>query len=383
MSGLIAISADLVTPQAFAIDTTAISNQVAEYAKLTISGIDDKEGLKAVRSARLELRNVRTSIEAKRKELKEGSLTFGRKVDAVAKELTGLVEPTEKLLDEQEKAIERQIEAIIAQKMAERETALRAVNAILPPMKLLESLSDPEFDLMLGNATKANAERLEREAEQARQEQMRRQQEEQARQAEQERLQKEREELEADRAKQREEQARIDEQRRQEQEEFRRRQEEAREALEIERREIRRLQEEQEEERRRVQEERDAIEAEKAERARKEREAIEAKERAEREERERQEEERRRVEAEQARIEEERLEAERIQREAEERQRIAELMRPVREKVDAFIDAVEAAACSVPVPDVGDPILQGELSAVMFRIVADLRAVADSHLGDA
>jgi len=393
MSELISISAELVTPQAFAIDTQLISDQVAKYSSLTIAGIDDKAGAKAVKEARLELKKVRTTIENKRKELKEGSLQFGRKVDAVAKELTSLVEPTEKLLESREREIENKIAEIAAERLRNRVEQLNNVRAILPPIKTLETLSDDAFAVMLKNATEEHATKMEREAEQARQEKLRREQEEAERKAEAERLRAEREALEAEREKQRQEQARIDEQRRIEQEEFRRRQEEAREALEAERREmkreIRRLQEEQEEERRKVQEEREAIEAAKAEQARKEREAIEAKERAEQAERDH-------LEA----IDQERLRAERLaeekriaeetaKRDAEERERIAQLMKPVREKFAEYIMSIE----SLPVPNCGEPgaIGQGglafnhELEWQVRDAVTDcvnrLRAIVETHCG--
>lgn len=59
-----------------------------ENAK-TVFGYDDPKGNKLARSHVASLRNVKGDIERKRKELKADALEYGRKVDAVAKELTG------------------------------------------------------------------------------------------------------------------------------------------------------------------------------------------------------------------------------------------------------------------------------------------------------
>jgi hypothetical protein len=61
---------------------------------------------------------------------------------------------------------------------------------------------------------------------------------------------------------------------------------------------------------------------------------------------------------------------------------MAELMRPVREKVDAFIDAVMSAARSVATPEIGDEALSSDLTQAVNGLELKLRYVAHRHLDD-
>ena len=85
--------------------TAEILQAADRYRSLTIAGINDKVGFEAVRSARISVKNARTSVEATRKILKAESLEYGRAVDAEAKRLTALLEPIEADLEAKEKAI--------------------------------------------------------------------------------------------------------------------------------------------------------------------------------------------------------------------------------------------------------------------------------------
>lgn len=62
--------------------------------------------MKMAREGRLFLAQKRIAIEKTRKELKEQSLRKGQAIDAIAKFLTSLIEPTEKYLKEQEDFVE-------------------------------------------------------------------------------------------------------------------------------------------------------------------------------------------------------------------------------------------------------------------------------------
>jgi hypothetical protein len=85
----------------------AISKMNADYMGLTIQGLDDKEGFNQVHEARMVVKNHRVAVEKKRKELKADALEYGRRVDAEAKRITGLLDPIEAHLQaEEDKVIE-------------------------------------------------------------------------------------------------------------------------------------------------------------------------------------------------------------------------------------------------------------------------------------
>ena len=90
---------------------------------LTISNIDDTEGYKLVDEHRKAVKVIRTSVEKKRKELKEPALKFGKEVDAVAKQLTELLTPIEEAMERKQKVIDDQKEQIklaLARKISDR-----------------------------------------------------------------------------------------------------------------------------------------------------------------------------------------------------------------------------------------------------------------------
>ena len=78
-----------------------------EAQQLVVTGEDQTELMLRARQGRLVLKDKRVQIERTRKELKEDSLKEGRAIDAVAKLLTNLIEPTEKFLLEQEEFSKR------------------------------------------------------------------------------------------------------------------------------------------------------------------------------------------------------------------------------------------------------------------------------------
>jgi len=185
-----------VTPASYGLDIEGIKAAVGQVAELTISGVDDKEGFERVRRARLDLKKVRCEIEKKRKELKADAVEFGRRVDAAAKELTALVEPTEILLTNRQDEVEREIAAIAARKLQARKDRLTEAGAIVFPG--IDKIADDEFEELVAAAQLAHQKRQQQEAEAA-----------QARKLEEERLAKEREELARQRREQEAEQIRV------------------------------------------------------------------------------------------------------------------------------------------------------------------------------
>jgi len=92
----------------FEIDETALVDMAFTYKGLQVNGIEDKEGLKAVRKARLELKDIRVDIAKKSKNLRESAVKFQKAVIAREKELIDLVEPTERYLEAEEDRIEEE-----------------------------------------------------------------------------------------------------------------------------------------------------------------------------------------------------------------------------------------------------------------------------------
>jgi C4-dicarboxylate-specific signal transduction histidine kinase len=66
----------------------------------------DIKGMKQARDTRLELKKVRTTVENRRKQLKESSLRTGKAIDSVAKFIKDSIRPVEEHLEKQEKFAE-------------------------------------------------------------------------------------------------------------------------------------------------------------------------------------------------------------------------------------------------------------------------------------
>jgi hypothetical protein len=311
------------------ITDAAIAKLKDDYLKLTVAGINDKEGCKKVHDARMDIVKRRTSIEKKRVELKADSLEYGRRVDAEAKRITGLLQPIEDHLTEQEKIVTDELARIKEKKEAEEKARIQArVNRLFElgarfdgaqyalyglviPVTILNAATTEQFAMFLDQAEKAKAAEEEAARLKAEEEARIKAEEEAKRKAEEERLAKiaaqqeeERKRLEEASRKQKAEEERLQKQR----EEFERKAREEQEKLETEKRRIAEEQARKEAEERRQEEIKKAKE-EAAEKAR-----IEAEEKAKREA-------------------EEKAEAERKAKEDAERR---EALRPDKEKLVSF-----------------------------------------------
>ena len=96
---------------------------VEGYRGLKIMGIDDKDGYDAVHQARIVLKNMRIAVDTRRKDLKADFLKVGNAIEAQAKHLIGILEPTEKYLAAQEKVVDDEVERLKkeAKEKAEKE----------------------------------------------------------------------------------------------------------------------------------------------------------------------------------------------------------------------------------------------------------------------
>jgi hypothetical protein len=115
-----------ITPQqlqaSFEITETAILEIKQKAESLTIKGLEDKEGYKAVDEARKLVKEKRVKVEKTRKALNEDALAYQRTVNAEAKRITALLEPIEENLEAKTKAIDEEKERI-------KQDAIRAKQA--------------------------------------------------------------------------------------------------------------------------------------------------------------------------------------------------------------------------------------------------------------
>ena len=118
----------------FNITNAALFELQKNYGWLAITDVNDKEGYKAVREARILVKNLRIDIEKKRKELLEDSLQYTRAVNAEAKRITSFMEPIEEALAQKEKAHLAEIEAI---KKAEEEAQAKRLEARIDRLKFI------------------------------------------------------------------------------------------------------------------------------------------------------------------------------------------------------------------------------------------------------
>ena len=100
-----------------------IAARFAGYADLTA---DTPQGYKAVQAAISELRSARVDVEKRRKDLKAESLEYGRRVDEVAKYLTGLIEAIEHPLKAKKAAVDEEKARVKAEKEAAERAAVEA-----------------------------------------------------------------------------------------------------------------------------------------------------------------------------------------------------------------------------------------------------------------
>jgi hypothetical protein len=160
----------------------AIAKMENQYMGLTITGIDDEDGFKAVHDARMIVKGHRVAVEKKRKELKADALAWGKKVDAEAKRIKGKLEPIESHLIAQEKIVadeKKRIKEAEEEKQREiiqnRVDLLGTFNKHLPFFDVA-SMSNDEWDACLKSAKseydaeqeRFEKERLERAAEEKR-----------------------------------------------------------------------------------------------------------------------------------------------------------------------------------------------------------------------
>lgn len=190
-----------IRPINYELTLAEIEQAAADAKALTVKGLDDKAGIELCHKTRMELRKMRTTIEAKRKTMKADALEYGKQVDSAAKALIAPIEDAEAHLLEQESIVKREQERLAREAEEKRQAMIRERLLKLQECgaAYLESeiagLPQGEFDALLA-AERADKERRDAEAARLKAEQERIAAEQKA---EAERLAKEREELERQR----------------------------------------------------------------------------------------------------------------------------------------------------------------------------------------
>ena len=135
---------------------------------IKVTDVTQIKEMSEAREKRLALKNARTTVERKRKELKEESLKTGRAIDAVAKFVKEQIEPAEKYLEEQEKFKELLEKAQAAERLAARTEAIAKFTD--PSLYNLVDMPEESFQELLIKLEREAAEKLEaeRKAEQER-----------------------------------------------------------------------------------------------------------------------------------------------------------------------------------------------------------------------
>ena len=102
----------------------AIAHLKAEFGALSIADINDLQGYNAVKAGASKVKKIRTTVEAKRKELTEPALRFQREVKAEADRIAAELKPLEEELNKKKKDYEDAVEAAKRAEFQRRVTLL-------------------------------------------------------------------------------------------------------------------------------------------------------------------------------------------------------------------------------------------------------------------
>jgi hypothetical protein len=151
------MTTELLTPEAtqaslirfqFRKQDEVIADIKERYTGLTVA----KDGFKTVKAARIEVKNLRCSVENLRKELKADVLERGKIIDEEATRLKGLLAPIEKQLEQEEEAEEARKAAAARAKVEAEEKKLQeridqiAALGTMPDIKTVKAMDDEFFE---------------------------------------------------------------------------------------------------------------------------------------------------------------------------------------------------------------------------------------------
>lgn len=119
---------------------------------LVVTDVSDKAGMKLARTTRLTLKDLRVSVEKKRKELGEEALRKTQAINATAGEIKDAISALETRLLEQEEFAERKAEEEQRLRVQRRTEQLAQYWNPALPMPDLGALSVDQFDTLLADA---------------------------------------------------------------------------------------------------------------------------------------------------------------------------------------------------------------------------------------
>ena len=157
----------------FDISEAAISELSEKYYDLKIAGIDDNEGFDAVHKARMHVKDLRTQVDKKHRELKAPVLERGRAIDAEKKRIKLLLLPVYQRLESTEMEIVNEKDRLkrveAEKKAAELKRRIAAMQAVewIAPVDVIEPMTDAEFLAAWTIAKKAYDTRKATESQQA------------------------------------------------------------------------------------------------------------------------------------------------------------------------------------------------------------------------
>lgn len=123
----------------FNVTLDKLKEVVTQYKDIEVKDLDDTESIELVQKGAKELREIRLSITAKHKELKEDSLKKGRFIDKIKNDLLEIVLPTEQVLKTQSEQIKEW------QRIEKEKAKIEAEKKVNDRIDLLKSLGI-EFD---------------------------------------------------------------------------------------------------------------------------------------------------------------------------------------------------------------------------------------------
>lgn len=134
---------------------------LADYQNIKVTDVTQIKEMAEAREKRMALKNARTTVERKRKELKEDSLKTGRAIDAVARFVKEQIEPAERYLETQEKFKELREKAEAAERLTARTSAIAKFSD--PALYNLEAMPEEAFQELLIKLDKEAADKAEAE----------------------------------------------------------------------------------------------------------------------------------------------------------------------------------------------------------------------------
>lgn len=139
----------------YPIDAAELTLKIEKSKSLKIGGVDDKEGYRMVKAARLSLKDDRVRVNKRREELKRGALDYGKEVDRQANLYKIPISEAEAILKAEEdrykslvEAKEKEEKEAQERKLQERIDGFRKVDINLP-IAILEEMTEDEYEARL------------------------------------------------------------------------------------------------------------------------------------------------------------------------------------------------------------------------------------------